>query len=313
MTADPALVAVADIGLDLHVHLAAVLREVLADGDLHPSERLLDRMATRMMGLLPRPAPASPIAERSASWFQTQSGIAFYLVDPSPELICIEDISHALSMQCRFNGHTGNFYSVAQHSELVARCLMAWSGWHPRAHGQRDRDEVDRAEVRWGLLHDAAEAYVGDIIRPLKRLLPEFGRFEGPIEMAIAKRFDLTWPMPEMVKRADRAVLAAERKFLRPPSPRSIASDEDVPPWPETRFYPLPPERAQASFIDLYRQLYSPCKEWNGSGGACATCGQPARDHAGAPSPADRGCKEFRGAPTLEICEFCWLPREWHP
>lgn len=240
--------------------LVGLLGEILADADMKPSPRLVGRLADRILGQLPpvasAPAPAVDAAAREASWFQTNSNLAFFLIDPDPELVSIDDISHSLSLQCRFNGHVPNFYSVAQHSELVARCVMERLNWDYRTHGQREGDDERRDAVRWGLLHDAAETYVGDVIRPLKKLLPEFLRFEEPVERAIATRFELPWPMPPIVKIADRAVLAAERKWLRPKLPRPIASDEEVEPWPSTRFCAYPPDIAGRSFLDLYRRLY---------------------------------------------------------
>src|SRR5579885_2784587 len=88
---------------------------------------------------------------RHGDWIQTYCGVAFYPLDPRPEEILIEDIAHALSMLCRFTGHVKRFYSVAQHCVYVShRC--------------------DPKDALWGLLHDAAEAYLNDISRPVKSL-----------------------------------------------------------------------------------------------------------------------------------------------
>jgi len=81
----------------------------------------------------------------------TKSGRRVALLNPSPSQIVIGDIAHGLAHQCRFNGQTSKFYSVAQHSVLVASIL-------PR-------------ELRLaGLLHDASETYLGDVVQPLKEL-----------------------------------------------------------------------------------------------------------------------------------------------
>lgn len=190
---------------------------------------------------------------REDSWVQTFSNRAFYLVDPDPALIDIDDIAHSLAYQCRFNGHTAMFYSVAQHSMLVAEYLLAKAPEH----------------ALWGLLHDAAEAYVGDVIRPLKRRLPGFARIEAPIEQAVAKRFGLPWPMPAVIKEADTAVLLGERRDLRPPLPREPVEKGE--PWPPLnlsgfarkpgaapslgRIVPLAPELAEAEFLWMFRLL----------------------------------------------------------
>ena len=83
-------------------------------------------------------------ALRNGSWLQTYTGIQFWPLDPRPEEIDIQDIAHALSLLCRFNGHCQRFYSVAEHSVHVSTILAPEFGL-------------------WGLLHDAAEAYLSDI------------------------------------------------------------------------------------------------------------------------------------------------------
>ena len=82
------------------------------------------------------------------AYSMTASGLGFDPEDPKPEAIVIEDIAHALSNICRFGGHTGSFYSVAQHSVLVSL-------------------HTNAKFARAGLMHDASEAYIGDIIRPV--------------------------------------------------------------------------------------------------------------------------------------------------
>ena len=86
---------------------------------------------------------------RTGDWTQTFAGIQFYPFDPRPDEVKIKDIAHALSMICHFNGHTREFFSVAQHSLMVSYLL-------PAEH------------KLWGLMHDSAEAYIGDMIRPIK-------------------------------------------------------------------------------------------------------------------------------------------------
>lgn len=129
---------------------------------------------------------------------QTYSGQYFDLVNPDPATICIEDIAQGLANVCRFAGQCRRFYSVAQHSVLVSRLVP---------------EDLALA----ALLHDAAEAYCGDVTAPLKSVLPEYRRIQRSIEQAIALRFGLyAWDAPE-IKRADLVALATERRDLMPP------------------------------------------------------------------------------------------------
>jgi hypothetical protein len=129
----------------------------------------------------------------------TYSGIAFDLRDPQPAMVRLDDIIHSLSLMNRFNGAALFPYSVAQHSLHVA--------------------ELVPAELRLeGLLHDAAEAYIGDMVSPLKQVMPEYKAVEARISAVVAEVFGLAYPEPAAVKQADLAVLAAEREQVLGPS-----------------------------------------------------------------------------------------------
>jgi len=128
---------------------------------------------------------------------QTQSGIYFNLLNPRPEDVRIEDIAHALANLCRFGGHTRRFYSVAQHSLLVSELAPP-------------------ALAFQALLHDAAEAYCGDVISPLKMCVPGYVTIQKRIEAAIAERFNIPAELPAEIKRADLVALATERRDLMP-------------------------------------------------------------------------------------------------
>lgn len=136
--------------------------------------------------------------ERIGDWIQTYTGLVMYPLDARPAEICIEDIAHALSNLCRFTGHCRTFYSVAEHSVRVSHIVP----------------EVD---ALWGLLHDATEAYLADMSRPMKRYA-EFGipyrAAEERLMAVIAARFGLKGSMPESVKRADTVLLMTEKRDL---------------------------------------------------------------------------------------------------
>ena len=139
-------------------------------------------------------------AERIGDWIQTYTGKKFYPLDPRPEEICIEDIAHSLSLQCRFAGHSVFHYSTAQHSILVSSVL-------------------DRRHRAHGLLHDATEAYLVDLPRPIKKY-SEIGRLyseaEGLLWLSIADRFSISREIPKEVHQADMRMCLTEKKWVMP-------------------------------------------------------------------------------------------------
>lgn len=172
-----------------------------------------------------------------ADWFITASGRKVHALDPQPDRINIHDIAHALSNVCRFGGQCRHFYSVAQHSVLVSEI-------------------VPPEDALWGLLHDATEAYIGDIIRPLKRELPDYKAIERLWECAIAVHFGLPLELPPSVKRADHVVLATERRDLMPPEAQCnwIEDEQGFRALPQ-RIRPLSPEVARELFHDRFNEL----------------------------------------------------------
>lgn len=138
----------------------------------------------------------------STYWLNTATGRRFDFLNPKPEDIDIVDIAVALSHQCRYAGHTREHYSVASHSLIIANTL----------------DLLDYAPevVIWGLLHDAAEAYVTDIPWPLKAagLVPELSRVEKAIMAAVVAKFGLPETEPPIVKDLDLEILDVEADAL---------------------------------------------------------------------------------------------------
>jgi hypothetical protein len=163
----------------------------------------------------------TPAAE--APWMQTRSGRKFPLIDPRPEHVYWPDIIYALSHINRFGGHVGH-YSVAQHSMLVASALLP--EWRP-----------------YGLLHDAHEAFVGDVPTPLKVALGNnqrtgLGGIARAIDRAVFEAAGLCWPMPTEIKEAvhyaDMRALMTERRDLMVVPPDTWGGNyEEVRPLPE--------------------------------------------------------------------------------
>lgn len=147
---------------------------------------------------------------RRGDWMQTYTGRAFYPMAPAVEDIDPVDIAHALSLLCRYGGHVQTFYSVAEHCVLMSYAVA------PK-------------NALWALLHDATEAYMGDLIRPLKHAMPEYRVAENRLMGVICDRFGLDWTCPAEVKAADNRILRDERDALLTDPPLPWKSIEDVP------------------------------------------------------------------------------------
>lgn len=171
----------------------------------------------------------------TTAMISTRSGRNVSLLNPSSGQIEIGDIAHGLAHQCRFNGQTTKFYSVAQHSVLVASILP---------------EELKLA----GLLHDAAEAYLGDIVQPLKILLPEFAEIESRFMAKISERFSVKGLDDPEIKRADLIALATERRDLMPMEQIEWPALEGISPMRQ-RIEPFQPEHAAKAFLDCFFRL----------------------------------------------------------
>jgi len=183
-----------------------------------------------------------------AEWFQTHTGRRFFPMAPEVRDVELADIAHALARICRFGGHTRGFYSVAQHSVLVSQvveqeCFAAQSSVMTRSL-LTDPPRWKQVALQ-GLFHDAAEAYLGDMIRPLKVAMPDYKSAELALERVIAQRFGLVFPFDPLVKHADDILLATERRDL-------LAHEREwtfkYPPMTE-RIVEQSIERAEASFL----------------------------------------------------------------
>ena len=128
-----------------------------------------------------------------------RSGAYFDLLHPQPDQFTLADIAGALSKICRFGGQVDRFYSIAEHSY--------WCAWQAKQDGLSE--DIQRA----CLMHDAAEAFIGDVVKPLKIMLPEYAKIEARIEAVIAGKYGLDFTH-KAVKQIDRELLIAERRAL---------------------------------------------------------------------------------------------------
>jgi 5'-deoxynucleotidase YfbR-like HD superfamily hydrolase len=174
-------------------------------------------------------------------YLQTVSGRWVNPFDPDPGQLDAGDIARALANQCRFGGHSRVFYSVAQHAVIVSELVEQRGG--------------DVEDVFAALMHDATEAYLGDMPHPLKHRSPlgaAFKEAEDHLERALRERFRIKPDVPE-IKRADRALLATERRAF---------SAEDWH-WPELEgvepldleLQAMSPDEAAEAFAQRYAEL----------------------------------------------------------
>lgn len=162
----------------------------------------------------------------------TYTGRSVMPLNPNPDDLDIEDIAHALSNSCRFTGHVKEFYSVAQHSYLCSTIVS---------------DEL----ALTALLHDASEAYLSDIARPIKQQ-PDFGdtykKYEQKLEKALSERFKLQYPYPDEIKWADNVLLRTEQRDLMPDEVEGYeVLNDPIQPWL--------PEYSEIKFLTRYLEL----------------------------------------------------------
>lgn len=180
-------------------------------------------------------------ADRKGSWMPTWTGHRFWLLDPRPQDIHVEDIAQGLSRISRYNGMTLGpvGYTVAQHSVLASLTVPP-----PFALAV--------------LMHDAPEAFAGDVISPLKELLGKaYEDIEDRIMRAVSERFSFLWDDPDVQRQvhfADKTMLATEVRDLVPA--RVIRVDPRHDPLP-TSIAVWSQETAKAAFLQRFKELYA--------------------------------------------------------
>lgn len=172
------------------------------------------------------------------TWVQTYTGKRFYPLDPRVEDVDIQDIAHALSLKCRYTGHCREFYSIAQHSVLVAEIVDKFGR---------------RQQTLTALMHDAAEAYIADVARPVKASILQLKEIEERLEVVIAEKFGLIFPFPDAVKTADNIMLATERRDLMgtPPRPWKTYGVEPL----ASKVVPYDWRWARSVFLEEFKRL----------------------------------------------------------
>ena len=183
-------------------------------------------------------------ASKRGTWMQTFSG-RFYPLDPRPEEFEITDIALSLSRINRYNGHNDAPLSVAQHSVQCVD-LVDPLNYGPEEHVHQIK--------RYMLMHDATEAYVGDMVRPLKSVIPQFKEIEAEVWVACVERFGIEMIDPKLIKYYDNLACAWEKRDL-------CTSYEHWPRMPEVPDY-LPKMKAWTAkkserlFLKMFYELW---------------------------------------------------------
>ena len=174
---------------------------------------------------------------------ETFSGRMVEPLRPNSDDIALEDIARSLSMQCRFNGHCARFYSVAEHSVNTAEVALRLT-------------DGDSMAALFALLHDASEAYLCDLPRPIKSAFPNYLEWEKRLSDMIFAKFAGSLPdaeTAEVVRRADDIMLATEAAELT----SSRAADWGIAELKVDYIGSLgisPPE-AEKMFLDRFREI----------------------------------------------------------
>jgi uncharacterized protein len=166
----------------------------------------------------------------------TFSGLIINILNPDQDSILIEDIAHSLSLQCRFGGRTKGFYSVSEHSVRVSLACA-------------------KKDALWGLLHDASEAYLVDIPRPIK-CLPQMSGYmelEKIFMNAICEKFGLEKEMPPSVMVADNKLLITEKRDLLN-NEQWKDSFSSIKPLKD-KICPWTPKKAMNEFLKRYKEI----------------------------------------------------------
>lgn len=227
----------------------------------HPLDPSRDRSRLRFYPCSEDPAPAS--------FLVTHSGIAFDPANPRVDQIDLLDIAHALAQQARYAGHASGRISTAEHSVLVSRL-------------------VPRPYALWGLLHDAAEAYLNDLPRAVKRLLPDYLPLERRVMACVARRFALEstdGDLPICVRAADDEIAHLESALLARPfdAQTLMAYPHPTGASRHLRVQGLDWEAAKQLFLDRFTEI---------TGDAPALYRASAKDRTPRPEPLDEPVDE---------------------
>lgn len=193
--------------------------------------------------------------KKDDAWIRTFTGLQFNFSNPHPDQVNIVDIAHSLSLVCRFTGHVREFYCVAEHCLWVSVVAESYARKGGGLEVKPPSEEEIQLIALEGLMHDAQEAYVTDLNKPAKTLLPEYQALEKKVWKVVSGKYGLTEGMHRFVKKADNTLLVAEAKVL--------LKEDDFSKWMGDDFeedfrydqIPMTPRQAERGFLTRFFQL----------------------------------------------------------
>lgn len=174
------------------------------------------------------------VSDDRGPWVGTFTKKRLHFLDPSPDEIDITDIAHALSQVVRFNGHMQRFYTVAQHSVMLSKIC-------------------DTHLAKTFLLHDAPEAYMGDMATPLKVLLPNYEVIENNLCRAIFETFDVNYELMDEIHELDYRACVTEAELMLPGGASGWGRQAEP---LGISIIPVPPHIAEIQFLNRFLELF---------------------------------------------------------
>ena len=169
-------------------------------------------------------------------YIETYTGKKITFLNPHPNMISIVDIAHSLSMQCRYTGHCKNFYSIAEHSLLVASLCHEENMLH-------------------ALLHDASEAYLTDVATPIKEHLHNYREMECRLMEVIFESFGMSPVLPHEVKEKDKLAFKIEASKLLQSGGKDWINGDELKPYKHISLCSLSPPKVKEMFINEFDRL----------------------------------------------------------
>lgn len=168
----------------------------------------------------------------------TFSGRMVDVFNFTPDDVDVTDIAHALSQTCRYGGHACEFYSVAQHSVLLSQVVPPYL-------------------AKCALLHDAAEAYIGDVPRPIKHRMPVFVELDDKMTAIILKKFGVDPSQMEELKQYDLRICIDEMNQLMPVGPDTYIPEEVLGEPLGVEIWSEGPFTAESEFLTRFKELFA--------------------------------------------------------